>query len=97
MFYVYVLHSEKDNKFYTGFTNNIRRRIEEHQTGKVESTKNRRPLKLIYYEAYLEKSDAQNREIFLKSGSGKNYIKKQLKVYFKKNGLIYNHNKGMVI
>ncbi len=86
--YVYVLHSEKDNKFYTGYTNNIKRRMEDHRNGEVKSTKNRRPLKLIYYEAYIEKADAQNREIFLKSGSGKRYLKTQLKVYFKKNGLI---------
>ena len=73
MFYVYILHSQKDHKLYTGFTNNIKRRVIEHNSGKVESTKLRRPLKLIYYEAYIEKSDAENREIFLKSGSGKRY------------------------
>jgi putative endonuclease len=87
MFYVYVLHSEKDNKLYTGYTNDIKRRMGEHKAGKVESTKNRRPLKLIYYEAYLEKDDAENRERFLKSGSGKRYIKKQLRIYFEKNAL----------
>jgi len=48
-YYVYVLLSDKDNKFYTGFTNNLKRRFEEHQKGRVKSTKNRRPLKLIYY------------------------------------------------
>ena len=87
MFYVYILHSQKDHKLYTGFTNNIKRRVIEHNSGKVESTKLRRPLKLIYYEAYIEKSDAENREIFLKSGSGKRYLKKQLKIYFDKHGL----------
>lgn len=85
MFYVYVLHSKKDKKLYTGYTNNLKRRMDEHKHGKVASTGNRRPLKLIYYEAYLEKKDAENREIFLKSGSGKRYLKKQLRVYFKKN------------
>ncbi|MDH5767762.1 MAG: GIY-YIG nuclease family protein [Nitrospirota bacterium] len=88
MYYVYILHSQQDNKFYTGYTNNLQRRIEEHEAGNVESTKNRRPLKLIYYEAYTEKEDAQNREVFLKSGSGKRYLKKQLRIYFEKNGLI---------
>ncbi|MBI5198421.1 MAG: GIY-YIG nuclease family protein [Nitrospirae bacterium] len=88
MYYVYILHSQKDGKLYTGYTNNINRRIAEHNEGKVESTKNRRPLRLIYYEAYLEKADAENREIFLKSGSGKRYIKKQLCIYFEKNALI---------
>jgi putative endonuclease len=88
MFYVYILLSEKDKKLYTGYTNNIKRRIGDHNGGHVESTKNRRPLKLIYFEAYIEKTDAKNREIFLKSGSGKTYLKKQLKIFFKKNNLI---------
>jgi putative endonuclease len=85
MFCVYILHSSRDDKLYTGYTNDIKRRVIEHNGGKVESTKNRRPLKLIYYEAYIEKSDAEKREIFLKSGSGKRYLKKQLKDYFEKN------------
>jgi putative endonuclease len=59
MFYVYILHSQKDSKLYTGYTNDIRRRLAEHNGGKVESTKSRRPLQLIYYEAYLEKADAE--------------------------------------
>ena len=88
MYYVYILHSQKDNKFYTGYTNNLQRRIEEHGAGKVESTKTRSPLKLIYYEAYTEKEDAQSREVFFKNGSGKRYLKKQLRIYFEKNGLI---------
>ncbi|MBI4654512.1 MAG: GIY-YIG nuclease family protein [Nitrospirae bacterium] len=65
----------------------MKRRFAEHNSGKVESTINRRPIQLIYYEAYIEKTDAENREIFLKSGSGKRYLKKQMKVYFEKNGL----------
>ena len=88
MYYVYILCSQKDNNLYTGYTNDIKRRLAEHNGGKVESTKSRRPLKLIYYEAYIEKTDAENREIFLKSGSGKRYLKKQLKIYFEKNGII---------
>lgn len=87
MFYVYILQSEKDNNLYTGYTNNIERRISQHNFGEVTSTRHRRPLKLIYYEAYLEKQDAENREIFLKSGSGKTYLKKQLKIFFEKNKL----------
>lgn len=85
MFFVYILHSENDNRLYTGFTNNITRRMGEHNNGKVKSTKHRRPLRLIYYEAYTDKNDAMNREIFLKSGSGKRYLKKQLRIYFEKN------------
>ena len=81
MFYVYLLLSLKDNKFYTGYTKSLKNRLNYHNKGLVESTKNRRPLKLIYYESYLNKEDALGRELFLKSGSGKRYIKKQLKNY----------------
>jgi putative endonuclease len=87
MHYVYILHSKKDNKFYTGFTHDIMRRPREHNGGKVVSTKNRRPFKLIYYEACIDKSDAENREDLLKSGSGKRDLRKQLKCYFEKNAL----------
>lgn len=85
MFYVYVLHSEKDRKLYTGFSNDLKNRIRYHELGKVASTKDRRPLKLIYYEAYLQEEDAESREVFLKSGSGKKFLKKQLAHYFKEN------------
>ena len=61
-YYTYVLLSKKDGKFYTGYTNNLKRRFEEHCNGRVNSTKNRRPLKLIYYEACLNKKDATHRE-----------------------------------
>ena len=66
MFYVYVLKSKKDGKFYTGSTNNLRKRFEEHNNGKVFSTKNRRPFELIYYEAYKSEKDARKRESNLK-------------------------------
>ena len=83
-YYVYVLLSLKDYKFYTGYTTNLRTRIRDHNLGKNESTKNRRTLKLIYFEGYLDKNDARKREVFLKSGSGKKYIKKQLSNYLSK-------------
>jgi putative endonuclease len=85
MYYVYVLHSQKDSNLYTGYTNNLKRRFHEHNSGKTISIKHRRPFDLIYYESYLYKKDAQNREIFLKSGRGKSYLKKQMKNYFKEN------------
>ena len=81
MFYTYILLSEKDNKFYTGYANNLNRRIAEHQKGKVFSTKSRLPIKLVYYEACLNKEDAIRREKTLKSGRGKTYIKKRLNSY----------------
>ena len=81
MFYVYLLLSEKDNKFYTGSTNNLKHRIAEHHDGKVASTAKRRPLGLIYYEACLKEKDARAREKYLKSGMGKRYLKNRLKYH----------------
>ena len=78
MFYIYILKSKVDNKLYTGFSGNLRKRIKEHSSGGVQSTKNRRPLELIYYEAYKEKTNALKREKFLKTTKGKMQLKKQL-------------------
>ncbi|MFZ1720352.1 MAG: GIY-YIG nuclease family protein [Candidatus Moraniibacteriota bacterium] len=66
MFYVYVLKSRKDNNFYTGSTNDLKRRFAEHNSGKVFSTKLRIPFDLVYYEAYKDESDARKREQALK-------------------------------
>jgi putative endonuclease len=84
MFYVYVLFSEKDRKLYIGITPDLRRRIIKHKTGYVPSTKNRRPLRLIYYEAYGVKEDAIRREKYLKSGGGRKELAKQLESIFDK-------------
>ncbi len=81
MYYTYVLHSEKDGKFYTGYAKNLKLRFEQHCKGQVESTKDRRPLKLIYYEACLSQEDATKREKYLKSYHGKMFIRKRLKSY----------------
>lgn len=72
---------------YTGSTADLKRRIEEHKLGKVKSTKNLLPLKLIHYEAYLLKEDALRREKYLKSSDGKRDIKRQLSSILKKLGL----------
>ena len=82
MYYTYVLLSKKDRKYYTGYSKNLKLRFKQHQDGKVTSTKNRRPLKLIYYEACLNQSDALNREKYFKTHYGKMFIKKRLKSYF---------------
>jgi putative endonuclease len=80
MYYVYVLRSLKDKRLYIGYTSNLRLRYKEHCDGKVDSTKNRRPMKLIYYEVYKNKKDAQNRERYLKGGGrASNDLKKQIK------------------
>jgi putative endonuclease len=81
MYYIYILHSEKDNKRYIGYTKNLKLRFELQQKGKVESTKNRRPLKLIYYEACLNQQDATHREKYLKTYHGTMFIKQRLKSY----------------
>ncbi len=73
--------SKKDNKFYTGFTTDLKRRFEEHCKGYVESTKDRKPLKLIYYEACLSQKDATHREKYLKTFHGKMFIRNRLKSY----------------
>jgi len=82
MFYVYVLQSEKDKKLYTGYTKNLKLRFKQHSKGEVPSTKNRKPLKLIYYEACLHQKDATHREKYLKTTYGIRYIKNRLKSYF---------------
>ena len=71
----------KDLNFYTGFTTNLKLRFEQHKNGHVESTKNKRPFKLIYYEACLDKSDATKREKYLKTYHEKMFLKRRLKSY----------------
>jgi putative endonuclease len=66
MYYVYILKSLKDKKLYIGSTNDLKIRIQDHNAGKVESTKYRRPLKLIYCEAYRTEAEAREREKQLK-------------------------------
>jgi putative endonuclease len=79
MYYTYVLQSSKDSQFYVGFTKDLKLRFEEHRKGLVESTKNRRPLKLIYYEACLDQKDAVRREKYLKTYLGKMFLRNRLK------------------
>jgi putative endonuclease len=71
MFYVYLLRSESDSGFYIGFSTNLRARLRQHQDGESFATSHRGPWKLIYYEAYTERKDAEGREKFLKSGAGR--------------------------
>ena len=82
-YFVYVLLSLKDRRFYIGLTSNNRRRFLEHQRGKNISTRNRRPLELIFYEAYLNKEDAMRRERYFKTNKGKTTLKQMLKNFLK--------------
>ena len=77
-YYTYVLRSERIHEFYTGTTSDIAKRIQEHNKGCVTSTKSKRPLNLIYFEACRNKDDAFRRERYLKTGMGKRYIRKRL-------------------
>jgi putative endonuclease len=87
-FYIYVLQSikgvrEKNGRFYTGWytgvTNNLRKRFNEHQLGLSTYTKGRGPFELIYYEACRNRLDAETREKYLKTGMGRRYLKNRLK------------------
>ena len=80
-YYIYILQSEKDKQFYTGYTKDLRNRLKNHEKGKVYSTKNRRPLKLVYFEGCLNQKDATHREKYLKTSWGKRYIKNRINGY----------------
>jgi putative endonuclease len=78
-FYVYVIQSLRDEQWYTGYTNDLKRRLSEHNQQKNFSTKLRAPFKLIYYEACRNSLDAKRREKFLKTGMGKRYLRNRIK------------------
>lgn len=80
--YVYILRSAADNNLYIGCTNDLKKRVSEHNRGLSFATKPRTPFEIIYYEAYLHRKDAEQREKFFKSGWGRQYIKKALEHYF---------------
>jgi len=81
MYYIYILQSIKDYNFYVGYTKYLKNRLEEHEKGKVNSTKNRQPLKLVYYEACINQKDATHREKYLKTSWGKRCVKSRLRNY----------------
>ncbi len=78
MYFTYVLKSEKDDDLYIGYTENLRRRFEQHNSGLVESTKDRKPFVLVYYEACTNKDKALLREKYLKSGFGRRFLKDRI-------------------
>ncbi|HEY4516871.1 MAG TPA: GIY-YIG nuclease family protein [Candidatus Paceibacterota bacterium] len=84
--YTYVLRSLKDGNWYTGFTNDLRKRFKQHNDGLTFSTKGRRPLEVIYYEMCRNEHDARSRELFLKSGMGKRYLQNRLKRFLSLTG-----------
>jgi putative endonuclease len=84
MFYVYLLHSVADDGFYIGFSTDLKRRMLEHKRGASFATRHRVPWKLIYYEAYAEREDAEGRERYLKTGGGRHFLRAQLRSYLKR-------------
>ena len=86
MYYVYILKSKADKNFYVGCTQDLKKRLTMHNTGKIESTRSRQPLHLIFYEAFLNKSDAFQREQWLKTGWGRNQLRTMLENYLKSLG-----------
>jgi len=82
MFYfAYVLESENDKKWYTGYTKDLKLRLEQHRKKLVRSTKKRGKMKLIYFEGCLNQQDATHREKYLKTYLGRMFLKNRLKSY----------------
>lgn len=90
-YFVYVLLSLKDRKFYIGYSEEVFSRFEDHQRGKNISTANRKPLDLIFYEAFRSKSDALRREQYFKTSKGKTTIRQMIREY-----LVEHNSAGMV-
>lgn len=92
-YFVYILLSTKDHKLYVGCSSNIEKRLNEHNAGKVLATKLRRPLELIHLEKFENKTDAFNRERFLKSLWSARFKRKVLNEYVNKVG--HHINNGL--
>src|SRR3990167_8820981 len=86
-FYVYVLESLKDGDRYVGFTNYLKKRVEEHEKGRNFATKFRLPFKLIYFEGCTNQQDARRRENYLKTTQGRRFLGLRLKEYKRQTAL----------
>lgn len=82
LFYTYILQSELDGYRYIGFTDNLKRRLEEHGNGRVSSTEGHVPMKLIYCEMCTNENDARRRELYFKTTDGRRFLAKRLKSYY---------------
>ena len=83
-YYTYILQSQKDQSLYIGYTRDLKKRFKRHNNGESRATKPFRPYNLIFYEAFLNRIDAKNREEYLKSGYGRRTIKTLLKTFYLK-------------
>jgi len=81
-YYVYVLYNKAKNFIYIGYSEDLRQRVKEHNSGKSKSTKYYIPLEVIHYEAYRSKKDAKRREEYLKTNRGRTTLMTMLKEYF---------------
>jgi len=89
MYYVYLLEDQVERSWYIGFTKNLKARFDQHRYGNVRTTRLKKHLKLIYFEGYRNTYDALGRERFLKSGSGRRFLKKQLRHYLETRNQAY--------
>ena len=83
--YVYILQSKEYKEYYIGCTKNLQKRLQEHNQGKTQSTKRYVPWRLIYYEACLDKKDAERREKYFKTSQGRRFFKRRIKEYLFNN------------
>ncbi|PIZ00254.1 excinuclease ABC subunit C [bacterium (Candidatus Howlettbacteria) CG_4_10_14_0_8_um_filter_40_9] len=79
MYYVYVLLCKQNGDLYIGYSEDLKQRFQAHNNGKVKSTKSKRPLALVYYEAYKDKSDATKREKFLKPHQQREFLRERIR------------------
>ena len=86
MYYTYVLKSKNYDKWYTGSTNDLRKRLKLHNDGKSNYTKKYKPYEIIYYEACNNEQDARSRELYLKTGVGKRYLRNRLRRFLTLTG-----------
>ncbi len=86
MFYTYILKSKKNGRMYTGSTSDLRKRLKQHNEGRSTFTKRDKPYELVYYEACMNEQDARSRELKLKSGYGKRYLKERLRGFLSQTG-----------
>ena len=90
MYYTYILLCKDSKngriKFYVGSTEDLRKRLTEHKNGKIKTTKSFDIIELVYYEASLNKKDTKIRELQLKTGFGRGYIKRRIESYLKACG-----------
>lgn len=77
-YYTYILKSKRDDKLYVGWTKDLKERVNKHNRGLVEATIYRRPLRLMYYEACLNKIKAIQREKYFKTGFGRRFLKNRI-------------------